>query len=141
MTLSINIPVSTIMTKNIINVDVKDGLDKAEHLFKKHKIRHIPVTRNRKIVGMLSMNDLLRISFADGAYREEGNIESEIYEMFSINNLMVRTPETVSSKATIREVTELLIKRKYHALPVVDDEMVVGMITTTDLLRYYLSMF
>ncbi len=141
MTLSINIPVSTIMTKNIISVDVKDGLDKAEHLFKKHKIRHIPVTGNKKIVGMLSMNDLLRISFADGAYREEGNIESEIYEMFSINNLMVRTPETVTSKTTIREVTDLLIKRKYHALPVVDDEMVVGMITTTDLLRYYLSMF
>lgn len=141
MTLSINIPVSTIMTKNIISVELKDGLDKAEHLFKKHKIRHIPVTRNRKIVGMLSMNDLLRISFADGAYREEGNIESDIYDMFSINNLMVRTPETVTSKTTIREVTELLIKRQYHALPVVDNEMVVGMITTTDLLKYYLSMF
>jgi len=141
MTISIDIPVTTIMSKNIISVDVKDGLAKAEHLFKKHKIRHMPVTHHDKIVGMLSINDLLRLSFADGAYREEGNIESEIYEMFTINQVMVRKPETVSSKTTVREVTSLLAKRKYHALPVVDEGLVVGMVTTTDLLKYYLSMF
>ncbi len=141
MTLSIDIPISTIMTKNIISVDIKDGLDKAEHLFKKHNIRHMPVTSKKKIVGMLSMNDLLRLSFADGAFVEEGNVRSEIYEMFSINQLMVRTPETISSANTVRDATDLLVKRKYHSLPVVDDGEVVGMVTTTDLLKYYLSMF
>ncbi len=141
MTISIDIPVTTIMTKNIISVDVKDGLAKAEHLFKKNKIRHMPVTDHKKIVGMLSMNDLLRISFADGAYREEGDIKSDIYEMFSIQNLMVKTPETINSKNTVREVTALLANRKFHALPVVDGEEIVGMVTTTDLLKYYLSMF
>ncbi len=141
MTLSIDIPISTIMTKNIISVDIKDGLDKAEHLFKKHNIRHMPVTSKKKIVGMLSMNDLLRLSFADGAFVEEGNVRSEIYEMFSINQLMVRTPETISSTNTVRDATDLLVKRKYHSLPVVDDGEVVGMVTTTDLLKYYLSKF
>lgn len=141
MTISINIPISTIMTKNIISVDIKDGLDKAEHLFKKNNIRHMPVTEGKKIVGMLSMNDLLRLSFADGAFREEDNVKSEIYEMFTINQLMVRTPESISSKETVRDATELLIKRKYHSLPVVDDGEVVGIVTTTDLLKYYLSMF
>ncbi|MEY8019583.1 CBS domain-containing protein [Muriicola sp. E247] len=141
MTISIDIPISTIMTKNIISVDIKDGLDRAEHLFKKNNIRHMPVTDNKKIVGMLSMNDLLRLSFADGAFREEDNVKSEIYEMFSINQLMVRTPESISSKETVRDATELLVKRKYHSLPVVDDGEVVGIVTTTDLLKYYLSMF
>lgn len=141
MTISIDIPVTTIMTKNIISVDVKDGLEKAEHLFKKHKIRHMPVTDHKKIVGMLSMNDLLRISFADGAYREEGDIKSNLYEMFSIKHLMVNNLETISSKNTVREVTSVLTKRKFHAMPVVDGEELVGMVTTTDLLKYYLSMF
>lgn len=141
MTITIDIPITTIMSKHIISVDVKDGLEKAEHLFKKHNIRHMPVTDHKKIVGMLSMNDLLRISFADGAYREEGDIKSDIYEMFSIKQLMVRTPETVSPKNTIREVTSLLTNRKFHALPVVDGDEIVGMVTTTDLLKYYLSMF
>jgi CBS domain-containing protein len=141
MTISIDIPISTIMTRNIISVDIKDGLDKAEHLFKKNNIRHMPVTDGKKIVGMLSMNDLLRLSFADGAFREEDNVKSEIYEMFSINQLMVRTPESITSKETVRDATELLVKRKYHSLPVVDDGEVVGIVTTTDLLKYYLSMF
>ncbi|MBT8280584.1 MAG: CBS domain-containing protein [Muriicola sp.] len=141
MTISIDIPISTVMTKNIISVDVKDGLERAEHLFKKHNIRHMPVTQDKKIVGMLSMNDLLRLSFADGAFREEDNIKSEIYEMFTIHQLMVRTPESISSKETVRDATALLVKRKYHSLPVVDDGEVVGIVTTTDLLKYYLSMF
>ena len=129
------------MTKNIITVDINDSLEKAEHLFKKHKIRHIPVVENKKIVGMLSLNDLLRISFADGAYREEENVSSDIYDMFSISQLMVRKPETVQSKTTVREVAQLLTKTQFHSLPVVDDEEVVGMVTTTDLLKYFLLMF
>lgn len=141
MTISINIPVSTIMTKEIRTVDINENLAKAEHLFKKYKIRHIPVVENEKIVGMLSLNDLLRISFADGAYREEENISSDIYEMFSISQLMVRKPETVSSTTTVREVAQLLTKTQFHSLPVVDNEKVVGMVTTTDLLKYFLLMF
>jgi len=141
MTISINIPVSTIMTKEILTVDINDSLEKAEHLFKKHKIRHIPVVEKKKIVGMLSLNDLLRISFADGAYKEEENVSSDIYEMFSISQIMVRKPETVTSNTTVREVANLLTKTKFHSLPVVDNEEVVGMVTTTDLLKYFLRMF
>jgi CBS domain-containing protein len=129
------------MTKEIRTVDINENLAKAEHLFKKYKIRHIPVVENEKIVGMLSLNDLLRISFADGAYREEENISSDIYEMFSISQLMVRKPETVSSTTTVREVAQLLTKTQFHSLPVVDNEKVVGMVTTTDLLKYFLLMF
>ena len=69
MNVQIEVPVSNIMTKDVISVNVEDGLDNAEHLLKKHKIRHIPVTNAGKLVGMLSINDILRISFADGAYR------------------------------------------------------------------------
>ena len=141
MTISINITVSTIMTKEIRTIDINENLEKAEHLFKKYKIRHIPVVENDKIVGMLSLNDLLRISFADGAYKEEENISSDIYEMFSISQLMVRKPETVSSTETVREVAQLLTKTQFHSLPVVDNEKVVGMVTTTDLLKYFLRMF
>ncbi|NNE02611.1 MAG: CBS domain-containing protein [Eudoraea sp.] len=141
MTISINIPVSTIMTKEIRTIDINENLEKAEHLFKKYKIRHIPVVENEKIVGMLSLNDLLRLSFADGAYKEEENVSSDIYEMFSISQLMVRKPETVSSSTTVKEVAQLLTKTQFHSLPVVDNEKVVGMVTTTDLLKYFLRMF
>ena len=59
------VPVSTIMTTNVVKLNITDDLTKAESLFKKHHIRHIPVVNGNKILGMLSYTDLLRISFAD----------------------------------------------------------------------------
>ena len=58
-------PVTSIMSKNVITLNSKDDLSKAELLFKNNKIRHIPVVSGDKIIGMLSYTDLLRISFAD----------------------------------------------------------------------------
>ncbi|WP_297696564.1 CBS domain-containing protein [uncultured Eudoraea sp.] len=139
MNVQIELPVSSIMTTNLITLDVKDGLDKAEHLFKKYKIRHIPVIEKNKIIGMISMNDLLRISFADGAYREEENISSSIYEMFTLRQLMIGNLETVSPDATIKDVAELLVKREFHSLPVVENGTLKGMVTTTDLIKYLLK--
>ncbi len=139
MNVQIELPISSIMTTNLITLDVKDGLDKAEHLFKKYKIRHIPVIEKNKIIGMISMNDLLRISFADGAYREEENISSSIYEMFTLRQLMIGNLETVSPDATIKEVAELLVKREFHSLPVVENGTLKGMVTTTDLIKYLLK--
>ena len=62
------IPVSTIMTKNVVKINVTDELTKAESLFKKFHIRHIPVMNGNTILGMLSYTDLLRISFADAVF-------------------------------------------------------------------------
>lgn len=139
MNVQIELPISSIMTTNLITLDVNDGLDKAEHLFKKYKIRHIPVIEKNMIIGMISMNDLLRISFADGAYREEENISSSIYEMFTLRQLMIGNLETVSPDATIKEVAELLVKREFHSLPVVENGTLKGMVTTTDLIKYLLK--
>ena len=139
MNVQIEVPVSSIMVKDLITVSVRDGLDKAEHLLKKYKIRHIPVVEGKKIVGMLSLNDILRISFADGAFREEEDISSSIYEMFTIRNLMRSKLETVRSDNTIKEVAEKFVESEYHSLPVVDDGILVGILTTTDLIQYLLQ--
>jgi CBS domain-containing protein len=52
------------MAKNIIKLNLSDDLTKAD-LIQKHKIRHIPVVNEYKIVGLLSYTDLLRVSYAD----------------------------------------------------------------------------
>ena len=139
MNVQIEVPVSTIMVRDLITVGVNDGLDKAEHLLKKYKIRHIPVVKGQALVGMLSINDILRISFADGAFREEEDVSSSIYEMFTIRNLMRSKLETVRSDNTIKEVAEKFVESEYHSLPVVDDGVLVGILTTTDLIKYLLK--
>ncbi len=135
------IPVSTIMTTNLILLNVTDGLDKAERLFKENNIRHIPVINGDKIIGMLSLTDLLRISFADGAYEDEENVETIVYNMFNIQQVMAKNLMSVSPDTTIKEVAEILATKEFHALPVVENEKLVGIVTTTDLIEYLLEQY
>ena len=108
-------------------------------MVKKQRIRHIPVVDGKRIEGMLSMNDLLRISFADGAYREEENIASSIYEMFTIPQLMRTKLTVVAPDNSIREVAQIFVQSEYHSLPVVRNDELVGIVTTTDLIKYLLK--
>ena len=132
-------PISKIMSTDIIALNRDDDLETAEMLFKRHKIRHIPVVKEDVVIGMLSYTDLLRISFADAVDESESEVDSVVYNMFTINQVMVKDVVTVPSTATIKEVAQVLAEREFHALPVVDNDRLVGIVTTTDLINYLLK--
>ena len=134
------IPISTIMSKSIIALTREDDLECAEKLFKRHNIRHIPVVSREKVIGMLSYSDLLRISFSEVS-DDEHHIDSVVYNMFTIEQVMAKNITSISSNTTIKEASELLAKREFHALPVVDDGLLIGIVTTTDLLNYFVSQY
>ena len=136
-----NVSVSTIMTSNVIKLNLSDSLTKAESLFKKHNIRHIPVVNGDAIVGMLSYTDLLRISFVDAAFDDEEVVDSTVYNMFTVQQVMAKNLVKVDSETTIKEVAEILAKKEFHALPVVANDVLVGIVTTTDLIKYLLDQY
>jgi len=134
-------PVSKIMTKDLITLNLYDDLYTAEKLFKKHHIRHIPVVDHHKIVGMLHLSDLKRISFLDAFDSNEIKVDNVIYKMLNIEHLMVKNPIPVQANASIKSVVEILSEKEFHALPVVDKNKLVGIVTTTDLLKYLLKQY
>mgnify|MGYP003659180688 FL=1 len=134
-------PVSAIMTKDLITINHSDDLTTAESLFKKHSIRHIPVVNGSEIIGMLSYTDLLRISYADAVYEDETDVDSMVYNMFTIEQVMAKKLVQVNSQTTIKEVAEILAVNGFHALPIVDDNELVGIVTTTDLINYLLEQY
>lgn len=135
------VPVSVIMTKNVIKLNKTDDLIKAEKLFKKHKIRHIPVVDGNKIVGMLSYTDLLRISFVDAVDDDAEEVDVTLYNMFTIEQVMAKKLITVSPETTIKETAEILSKNEFHALPVCLGDLLVGIVTTTDLIKYLIDQY
>ena len=135
------VPVSTIMTKNVVKLNVSDNLTKAETLFKKHHIRHIPVVKENTIIGMLSYTDLLRISFADEVDDEENSIDITVYNMFSVEQVMTKNLTTIVPATTIKEAAEILSKNEFHALPVLENDVLVGIVTTTDLIKYLIDQY
>lgn len=135
------VPISTIMTTNVIKINLTDDLTKAEMLFKKHKVRHIPVVSGQKILGMLSYTDLLRISFVDAVDDDSDVVDVTVYNMFTVEQVMAKKLVTVSPETSIKEVAEILSKREFHALPVCEGDLLVGIVTTTDLIKYLISQY
>ena len=131
-------PVSKIMTTNVITLDVNNDLSDACRLFLNHKIRHLPIVKNHKMVGILSYNDVLRISFGE-AYDDKSAIDNTIYKLISIKQLMVEDPIRVCPDDSIRKFIKVLINNKFHAVPVVENRKLVGMVSTTDLLKYLMA--
>ena len=135
-------PISMIMTEDVITLKKTDNLETAEQLFKRHKIRHIPVVRGDVIIGMLSYTDLLRLSFADITNDDDDNsTDLMVYNMFTIEQVMKRNVGSVSSSKSIKEVAEILASKEFHALPVVDNNSLSGIVTTTDLIKYLIKQF
>jgi len=136
-----HLPITSIMTTNVVKINVSDDLTKAEQLFKKHHIRHIPVVSGNAIVGMLSYTDLLRISFVDAVDEDADVVDATVYNMFTVEQVMTKKLVTISPETTIKAAAEILATHEFHALPVVHDQLLVGIVTTTDVIKYLLTMY
>lgn len=134
-------PVSTIMTSDVVTLNHTHDLETAEKLFKQHNIRHIPVVSGETIIGMLSYSDLLRISFADATSEEDKNVDTVVYNMFTIEQVMAKNVTSISPSDTIKDAAKILSQKEFHALPVIDNGKLIGIVTTTDLINYLFEQF
>ena len=133
-------PVSHIMTKDVITVEENDKLSEVAAIFRKKGIRHLPVKKGGKIIGMISRNDINRLTFGALFDNQEGADEA-ILQMLTIPQIMTADLRTVSSDTPVREVAEIFSTAEYHSLPVVDDGELKGIVTTTDVIKYMLDQF
>lgn len=133
-------PVSHIMTKQVVTVQENDTLEDVVAIFKNNRMRHLPVLKGTKIAGMISSNDINRLTFGRLFENQDASDEA-ILKMLTISQVMTHKVVSVSSDTSIREVAELFAEAEFHSLPVVDNDSLVGIITTTDVIRYMLTQY
>jgi CBS domain-containing protein len=130
------------MTKDLQTITVKTPLSEVGEIFTRCGFHHLPVLSGKKLVGLLSFTDLMRVSFTDSF---GVTAQQAVYELLdhtlSVEQVMTSELVTIDSKNTIREAAEILAKGKFHALPVVDGEELVGMVTSSDLLEHLLEQY
>ncbi|MDH5476380.1 MAG: CBS domain-containing protein [Cyclobacteriaceae bacterium] len=134
-------PIANIMSSKVYKVNLSDTLYEVRKMLEKKQVRHLPVVSNHKLVGIISLTDILRISFGSNFGDNQKEVDTAIFDMLSLEQVMNNNPRTVSSKQSIKEVAEILSKEEFHALPVVDDDKLVGIVTTTDVLKYLLEQY
>lgn len=133
-----NVPVAEIMTRNPRAVHFGMPLSDVRHAMEAGGFHHIPIVSGTELLGMVSSTDLLRAAVEAG---DPSMNDGTLNRATSIAETMTAGLTTVGPHDTIRHAAELLSSGRFHALPVVEGRTLVGIVTTTDLLRYLIAQY
>lgn len=133
--MNLNTPVSNVMTKEVVSVTPSQKLVDVKHIFEKRNFHHhIPVTDKGKLVGMISLVDYL-YAIKNASLDDD----EKIYNNLFVKDIMRENPTTKNSSATIKQVSEELAKGEVHAIVIADDGILKGIISTADVIRFFLK--
>jgi CBS domain-containing protein len=132
-----DIRVKHIMTMELVVGNVNNKFSQVLDFFCKFKIAHLPIVEeNNKLLGIISVNDALNYMHEKLGVGSSLNRESLDAE-FKMDELMTPEPYFIAADATVEEALERLDKGKFQALPVVENEIIVGIITNKDLVKAF----
>ena len=127
-----NETISRIMSEWPATLAPGDSLSEARELLETHGIHHLPVVDHAAVVGILSSSDFLKLHLLDANSASLSNAR--------VRHIMNSNPVVIKKDAKLREAARKLAVGEFHALPVVDDNnQLVGIVTTSDLLDYLLK--
>jgi acetoin utilization protein AcuB len=128
------------MSQRVVSIDAEDSMQNATKLMKQHEIRMLPVTRDGKLVGVVTDRDLKRASASDATTLDVHEL-LYLLSKIQVKDIMTKNPITVPPDFTIEETAEVLLKNKISGVPVVDKHgNVIGAITQSDLFKVLLSL-
>jgi CBS domain-containing protein len=121
--------VGELMTRDVVVLKETQNLAKAEELLRLHRIRHLPVVRQGKLVGIVTHRDLLKAAATHCAKPSEQPLWAA--------DIMTRDVRTVRPDTPLRDAVKTMLQHKYGCLPVVDEGgALLGILTEADLVKY-----
>ena len=122
------------MTESPVTITDRASLDNLLELFQKRKIRRVPVLKDNKLCGIVSLSDLYRLispkktrmAILPEKYKEKLN-------QHQVSQIMSKDPVSCSPNDYIEDIADIMRRKKIGVLPVVKNEEVVGIITESDI--------
>ena len=120
-----NEPISTIMTRNVITAGPDDKLSVARDIFRKNRVHHLPIVHGTKLLGILTTYDIFKM------------IDSiEDYDKILIKDVMTTHVATLEPEDKVGSAAELFLENLFHAVPIVKDGELKGIVTSFDVIKY-----
>ena len=132
--------VRTWMSLEPVTVSPRASMKEAAALMHEHEIRHVPVVEDRRLVGIVTFNDIRRASPSPASTFSQGEV-NYLVDQITVRDIMTPDPLTIGPDTTVEAAALLGYKHGYGCLPVVQDGHLVGIITQKDLLDIMLQIF
>lgn len=127
--------VSDLMTTDVVTLTEDETLAHAQRCMARGRIRHLPVVRERTLVGLITHRDLLAASFSIFA-EVEASEQRRIFDTVRVVEAMHRDVVSVPADLSVSKAARILLENKYGCLPVVDEnQQLEGIVTEADFLR------
>jgi CBS domain-containing protein len=133
-----NILVSDIMTRFLVTVTPNTSANKVSDIFETHNMHHLPVVEKDTLKGIISNTDVLKITHCIGLLKSKQDLQfnEDILNSVLSEEIMTTNIVTVEPTDLVSKAAALFASNKFHALPVVQGEKLVGILTTFDLIEY-----
>jgi CBS domain-containing protein len=112
------------MSTDLITITLQTPLEEAAGLLRKHDIHHLPViSAEGKLEGMVSKSDFLKVA-------RPATVEP------TVATIMTPHLAKLEPDDTVRTAASLFALNRFHSLPVVSGDKLVGILTTLDLIKF-----
>ena len=129
-------PVSEIMSTNLYTISPDDTIKTAEELFNKSKVHHLPVEKGGRLIGMVSKSDYLY--FKRGFNEDPHEDKWDLFRMktHKVSEIMTTHLAKLDTNDKINIAIEIFKENIFHAIPIVNNDRLVGIVTTLDIIKH-----
>lgn len=127
------------MTKNVITVEADDTMKSVGDIFSKNRIHHLPVTEDGQLIGMISKSDFL--FFCKGIKNIVNDKSTEAKKLLKtkVSEVMISKLAKLKSSDRIDVALAIFRENYFHAIPIVDNCDLIGIVTTHDVITHLLK--
>ncbi len=130
--------VRDVMTPDPITLSPEESLMEALQTMRLRSIRRIPIVVGGKLVGLLTEGDLKRAEPSTLSDTQEHF--TQVMEGTPVSRIMIESLITTTPDAPLLEAARVLYANKYGALPVVEGERLIGILTDNDLIGAFVRL-
>ena len=131
--------VKTRMTANPFTVTPENTVPETLAIMEKHRVRHLPVVSDGRVVGVVSNSDIAKASPSPATSLSASEV-TYLLSKLKVATIMTRDPVTISPNALLEEAAVLMRDHKIEMLPVVDAGELIGVITESTILDAFIEL-
>lgn len=132
--------IKDILHKKLITINAEESISIAIALLKENSINHLPVVdHDLNLVGMVSKSDIYKKALLLSQHTSGKAYTSKVLGSTCIKEIMTEKPVPLHADDTLSYAVEILLQADFHALPVIDRDKLVGIVTSKDILEHIID--